>query len=1385
MAWLSRNNFTASDYVQASDLNNLANDIRTWGGNVNGGGYTLSNVVLQGISVSSPVASVFGRTGAVVAAAGDYTAAQVTGAVPNTVQVIAGSGMSGGGALTGNVTLNAAVTSVFGRTGAITLTPSDITGSQGVIQSRNINTGAGLTGGGNLSTDLTLSVVPDSVNQQVQVLQAGALVGTRHAINFINGANATVTIADNSGNNRIDVTVSASASSGLTDPTTTKGDLIVRGPSITSRLGVGADGTVLTADSTQALGVRWGAASGGGAVSTVFGRTGAVVAATGDYNASQVTNAVSTASSYSDPTWLTGLNWSKIIAAPAFLVNPLTTKGDMLAYGSSPTRLPVGADGTMLSADSTQPLGLRWVTLSVIPSGQYGGDFPVWKQGTGWTILSAASAAASVGYVLTVQATGASTQIGWQAAPAPPSPVFSVNGSVITNNVLGLNLIAGNNATISGVANSANGRADITITAAAAGSGLSDPTTTKGDLLVRSASQVTRLGVGADGTVLMADSTQTLGVKWGTAASGGGSQTPWTSNIDAAGYSLNNIPLIQSQASGTGLILNAVGSGNPMSLQVGGTTMASVTQANGLTSFGQLNCGVNVVNSAAPQINLNGSSSSYQWSLTGTATPTTPGTNKLTISCYQQSAAIYTLNDEGFFGVGTANPAYAVDAAGDCNVTGLYRINGTPLAAANVTNAADMTQSYANPSWVTSLAWSKITGAPAFLPDPTSAKGDMIVHGTTTTKLPVGSDTQILTADSTQTLGVKWAAPAVGSVFGRTAAVAATAGDYTAAQVTNAVDSTQSYANPTWITSLAWSKITGAPTIYVDPLTTTGDVLYRSASATTRLAIGTAGQVLTVSGGVPAWMTPASYLTDPTTTTGDLIYRSSSGTTRLPIGASGYVLTVVSGVPAWAAATGGGAQTPWTSNINAAGYQLQNAGAIGIGVTPAAGYPIDVYASGMAPIIRVVGDWNVASENVQVNGYVYSGSNSNAGTQFGGYSARGSQASPTATQASDALVAISGVGYTGSGFIQSARIQVSAGSNFTTTSCEGFIAFSTSAASSTACTERMRITGAGNVGIGVTPSVNASLHVSNPSGNTDLYVDRAAASNFARLIFPVAGNPVASAAWAIGILANNNVFGVTNGALSTAAINVTQNGNVGFNTNNPVIQGGALGFQASQVTQANGILVVGGSYDGNIQMGNWGYISCDNQDGGFVIGQNLIYRQNPGVSNYWVTPMTHGSIGFCGIQFYGGTIALTTGGAVATTGGATVSPVERFRVHSNGYIGMQMGSPSHPLQLGFDDAAKTSTSTWAITSDARAKRNVRDLEGGMDVIKRLRAIEAEYNGLAHTPVGGRAVGFLAQEVEKVLPQCVIRDDNGILALNIHEILIHLVLAVQQLSKKVS
>ena len=59
---------------------------------------------------------------------------------------------------------------------------------------------------------------------------------------------------------------------------------------------------------------------------------------------------------------------------------------------------------------------------------------------------------------------------------------------------------------------------------------------------------------------------------------------------------------------------------------------------------------------------------------------------------------------------------------------------------------------------------------------------------------------------------------------------------------------------------------------YVDPLTTDGDIVIRSGGSTVRLGIGSAGQVLTVTGGIPAWEDAASVpsslgdLTDVTIT---------------------------------------------------------------------------------------------------------------------------------------------------------------------------------------------------------------------------------------------------------------------------------------------------------------------------------------------------------------------------------------------------------------------------------------------------------------------------------------------------------------------------------------
>ena len=83
-----------------------------------------------------------------------------------------------------------------------------------VPETRSINTGTGLSGGGALSTDLTLSVVNDTTIQQIQVLNAGVTVGNRPMVNFAQGGTIQISVSNNPSGNRIDVLVSAAQGSG-------------------------------------------------------------------------------------------------------------------------------------------------------------------------------------------------------------------------------------------------------------------------------------------------------------------------------------------------------------------------------------------------------------------------------------------------------------------------------------------------------------------------------------------------------------------------------------------------------------------------------------------------------------------------------------------------------------------------------------------------------------------------------------------------------------------------------------------------------------------------------------------------------------------------------------------------------------------------------------------------------------------------------------------------------------------------------------------------------------------------------------------------------------------------------------------------------------------
>lgn len=160
-----------------------------------------------------------------------------------------------------------------------------------------------------------------------------------------------------------------------------KGDLIAGSAADTAaRVAVGANDTVLVADSAQTPGVKWSATLAGlSLTSPALTGTPTTPTAAADTNTTQVAStayvvgqaasanpamngsvAVGTSLKYARGDHVHASDTSRV-------ANSLvTTKGDIIAAtaASTPARVGVGANDTVLVADSAQTPGVKWSTLS-------------------------------------------------------------------------------------------------------------------------------------------------------------------------------------------------------------------------------------------------------------------------------------------------------------------------------------------------------------------------------------------------------------------------------------------------------------------------------------------------------------------------------------------------------------------------------------------------------------------------------------------------------------------------------------------------------------------------------------------------------------------------------------------------------------------------------------------------------------------------------------------------------------------------------------------------------------------------------------------------------------------------------------------------------------
>lgn len=125
-----------------------------------------------------------------------------------------------------------------------------------------------------------------------------------------------------------------------------------------------------------------------------------------------------------------------------------------------------------------------------------------------------------------------------------------------------------------------------------------------------------------------------------------------------------------------------------------------------------------------------------------------------------------------------------------------------------------------------------------------------------------------------------------------------------------------------------------------------------------------------------------------------------------------------------------------------------------------------------------------------------------------------------------------------------------------------------------------------------------------------------------------------------------------------------------------------------------------------------------------------------------------------------------------------------------GKVGVNQTNPTHRFEVTDTSTDQTAAFTgttqtcivdtsgpggWNCTSDLRLKTNIVNLNGSLDRLLQLQGVTYNFKS---NPTGDQIAGFIAQDVQKVLPDLVGKDVNGYLNLNKEGMIPYIVEAVK-------
>jgi hypothetical protein len=130
---------------------------------------------------------------------------------------------------------------------------------------------------------------------------------------------------------------------------------------------------------------------------------------------------------------------------------------------------------------------------------------------------------------------------------------------------------------------------------------------------------------------------------------------------------------------------------------------------------------------------------------------------------------------------------------------------------------------------------------------------------------------------------------------------------------------------------------------------------------------------------------------------------------------------------------------------------------------------------------------------------------------------------------------------------------------------------------------------------------------------------------------------------------------------------------------------------------------------------------------------------------------------------------------------------EKMRLTGAGNVVIGTTSTSYKFQVYIDASNEghvDSTGAWQRSSDIRVKKNVSDLQDGLAKIMKLRAVRYDSKTDLKAKGPGKHLGFIGQEMEKVIPELVSTDNRGYKSIAYGDLTIVLTKAVQEQQKEI-